>query len=65
MKIMEIFKNYVCKGMALDFNSLYNVAKVKGYYNNKNDFEIDLERAMDEGLVGCTRINDQNRFFAL
>ena len=65
MKVQEILKKYVRGGMAIDFKSLFNLAKARGYYTNKADFEIALENAMDEGLVGCTRINNENRFFAL
>lgn len=63
MKIVELLKKYTMNEMAIDFNSLYNIAKIKGYYTNKKDFEIDLERAMDECLIACQLIKNENRFY--
>ena len=64
MKIKELLQKYVATGVAISFDSLYSLAKIKGYYSNETDFEIDLENAITNGLVGCTIIQNQNRFFA-
>lgn len=61
-KLVELFKKYVRKGMAISFDSLFELAKAKKIYNNKNDLEMDLERLMDEGLVSCKQIQLENRF---
>jgi hypothetical protein len=65
MKILELLKKYVMEGKSVDFKTLYMLGKVKGFYSNKTDFEIDLELAMEQGLVGCARINNENRFFRI
>lgn len=65
MKIKELLKKYVFNGGALNFDSLYTLAKSRKIYTNKNDFEIDLERAMDEGLVGCKVVQNENRFYSI
>ena len=67
MKILDLFKRYVARGTGITFDVLYELGEVKGYYSTKEDLEIELERAMDEGLIVCIRYEAQNenRFFLM
>lgn len=64
MKVLNLF-SYVMPGRAIGFNDLYNLGKVRKYYADKDSFEIDLESAIDSGLVGIKRIDDKNYFYKI
>lgn len=62
MEIRNLLKRFA--GMPISFEDLYYLAKNKRLYNNKVDFEIALENAMDDNLVGCVVIQNENRFYS-
>ena len=63
MELRDLFVKYNLGRYGLDFKTIYNVLKAKRYYSNKDDFEIDLERALDEGTIVCIRENNVNKFY--
>lgn len=61
--LRDLFIKYNLGTFGLDFKTIYDVLKTQGYYNNESDFEIDLERALDEGSIKCERIGTVNKFY--
>ena len=55
-----ILKRYAMKGAKLTFKELFNIAKVKGMTNDEEIFEMDLENELDNEIIKCERINNNN-----